>query len=355
MKLLKFPYLVQQKIIDLIEFQNILVLSFCSKRTKVLIQSLQRHRWKDLKFVKYSFDEKDKICVIVRLENIDECIFLSPTTLKETIITSMDVFGMGPEIPICLHPRYFGNQYLYDRKQKQLVAQGIHDFLYEFFRSSIDYEVKSEHKLPPSLKNINRTCIKVPKNTTAEELETCFTASPNQEYIEIDGHFNGILSTNSVIYGAEHLRIYFKGDHGDEILFRFKGNRLQFHATKFHDSTISQFLKEWKSNQGFQNLKSLSICSYEWKTYNGAELLKDIDIRQFDRPENILQITWRMSISYPSLMMFLFPPPKSFPSELSSRDYLIRDGDGEKASVLIENHNVRFALWKGNLCQMKNS
>ena len=88
-------------------------------------------------------------------------------------------------------------------------------------------------------------------------LEACFVASPNKEYIEINRHFNGILSTNSVIYGAKHLRVFFRGDHGDEILLRFRGNRLQFHAAKFHDSTICQFLKEWKSNQGFQNLKSL--------------------------------------------------------------------------------------------------
>ncbi|EFO92161.1 hypothetical protein CRE_10865 [Caenorhabditis remanei] len=115
--------------------------------------------------------------------------------------------------------------YIYEKEQKERVVQGIHDYLYQFFElSSIYYEVKSEDKLPPSLKNINRSCIKVPGNTTAEELEACFIASPNQEYIQLDGYFNGILSTNSVIYGAKNLRIYFKGGHGDGILLA-KGRR----------------------------------------------------------------------------------------------------------------------------------
>ncbi|EFP08904.1 hypothetical protein CRE_18061 [Caenorhabditis remanei] len=233
-------------------------------------------------------------------------------------------------------------------------VHGIHDYLYQFFgSSSIDYEIKTENELPPSLKNINKSCIKVPENTTAEELEACFTASPNQDYIEIDGHFNGILSTNSVIYGAKHLRVIFRGDHGDEILLRFKGNRLQFHLTKFHDSTICQFLKEWKSNQEFQNLKSLVINSYDYKNYDAAELLKDIDVRQLDKAEDILHINWRMSISFPSAMMVGCFPLKSFPSSFESRDYLIRDDDGEKASVFIEDDDVRFALWKGNSSVMK--
>ncbi|KAF1750048.1 hypothetical protein GCK72_016593 [Caenorhabditis remanei] len=352
MKLLKFPSLVQQQIFGFIEFNNLLVLSFCSKRTRYLIQSLQRYQWMNIKFVKYSIDENDKIYVSVRSETINGFFILSPITPKQPVITPMDVFGMGPEIPICVHPRYFGNQYLYDKEQKHLVVHGIHDYLYAFFGSSIDYEVESVgNELPPSLKNINRTCINVPKNTTAEELEACFTASPNQEYIEIDGHFNGILSTNSVIYGAKHLRVYFKGNHGDEILLRFRGARLQFHSTKFHDSTISQFLKEWKSNQGFQNLKSLSIGS-DWKNnYNAPKLLKDIDVKQLDQAEDIVHISWQMSCSY-------YRPERLF-SELPSKsgkvgfDYLIRDGDGEKASVFIEDHDVCFALWKGNSSVME--
>ena len=51
--------------------------------------------------------------------------------------------------------------------------------------------------------------------------------------------------------------------------------------------------------------------------------------------------------------MTSFVPGKSFKSGFSSRDYLIKDGDGEKASVLIENYYVHFALWKANSCEME--
>ncbi|KAF1750069.1 hypothetical protein GCK72_016615 [Caenorhabditis remanei] len=245
---------------------------------------------------------------------------------------------------------------MFMRKQKQLVVHGIHDYLYAFFgSSSIDYEVKSKHGLPPSLKNIKRTCIEVPGNTTAEKLEACFVTSPNQEYIQLNGDFNGSLCSNSAILGAEHLRICVNEGHGDEILLRFRGNRLQFDSTEFHDSTISQFLKEWKSNQGFQNLKSLSIGSNWRSNYNAPKLLKDIDVKQLDQAEDILHISWQMSCSYYRPERFFSElPSKSRKVGFLFRDYLIRDGDGVEASVSIENHFVSFAVWKGNSCEVKN-
>ena len=269
-----------------------------------------------------------------------------------------------------MHPRYFGNEYIYDKEQKQLVVQRIHDYLYQFLgSSSVDSKVEStEHKLPPSLKNINSTSIKVPENTTAEQLEACFTASPNQDYVEIDGHFYGSLCPKSAILGAYNLSICFKGGHGDEILSRFKGTRLQLHSAKFHDSTICQFLKEWKSNRGFQNLKSLAINSFNYKKYNAAELLKDIDVQQLDRPQDILHVTWQMrcvfilfQINSKKFRFFRVLHyvnhlkgsllQKSVRSGFRSRDYLMRDGDGVEASVFIDNYDICFALWNNNSCE----
>ncbi|EFP08868.1 hypothetical protein CRE_18058 [Caenorhabditis remanei] len=353
MKLLKLPSLVQQNVFEFLEFKQLLFLSSCSKRTRYSIQSLQKRRWKDIKFVQYSFDENDKICVSVRSEFLIGFFSLSPTTLEQSVITPMEAFGMGPEIPIRLHPKYFGI-YLYNRKQKHLVVQGIHDYLYEFFgSSSIDYEVEStENELPPSLKNIKRTCINVPENTTAEELEACFAASPNQEYIQLDGDFNGNLCPNSAILGAEHLTVISNKGHGDEILLGFRGKRFNCDCP-FHDATIVQFLNEWKSNKGFHNLESLEINSYTSKKYYDVMVLKDMDVKQLDRPQDTLRITWQMSRSY-TFPITSFVPVKSWKSGFSSRDYLIRDGDGEKASVSIENHFVSFALWNGNSCEMEN-
>ena len=100
MKLLKFPSLVQQNVFEFLEFKQLLFLSSCSKRTRYSIQSLQKYRWKDIKFVQYFFDKKDNINVSVKSENSSVGFSLSPTTLEETMITPMDVFGMGPTIPI---------------------------------------------------------------------------------------------------------------------------------------------------------------------------------------------------------------------------------------------------------------
>ncbi|EFP08927.1 hypothetical protein CRE_18083 [Caenorhabditis remanei] len=350
MKLLRFPSLVQQKIFELMGFHSLLILSFCSKRIKHLIQSLQRYRWKDIKFVNYSFVELNEIHITVGFDIKSERIYLFP--YKGLVTNPMRVFGMDPEVSCSFDTRLCGSKYTYNTEEKQRVVQGIHDYLYQFFGSSIDYEVESmETHLPPSLKNINSSRIKVPQNTTAEQLEACFTASPNQEYIEIGGHFTGNLCPNSVILGTEYLRIYCSAMHGDDILLRFRGKRLDVGQASFHDSTIVRFLNDWRTNKTFENLKSLLINSYDYKNYDAGKLLQDVGIKKMSQSEGILRLTWQMRLLYSTFLNFPRPPHRKWiPSAFESRDYLIRDGDGEKASVFIEDHYVCFAVWNGSSC-----
>ncbi|EFP11028.1 hypothetical protein CRE_30745 [Caenorhabditis remanei] len=203
---------------------------------------------------------------------------------------------------------------------------------------------------------------------TAEELEAYFTASPNQKYIQLEGDFNGNLCPNSAILGAEHLKVNCDG-YGDQLLLGFRGKRLACTGS-FRDSTIFQFLNAWRLNRGFHNLESVEINSSECNNYGAADPLKDMDVKQLDRPEDILHITWQVryvqegffqmnkllyfSRLYSSRNVISMFPAKSWKLGFSSRDYLIRDGDGEKASVSIKNHDVYFALWKGNSCEIEN-
>ena len=96
MKLLRFPSLVQHKIFEFKGFHSLLILSFCSKRIKYLIQSLQRYRWKDIKFVNYSFVELNEIHITVGFDIKSERIYLFP--YKDLVTNPMRVFGMDPEV-----------------------------------------------------------------------------------------------------------------------------------------------------------------------------------------------------------------------------------------------------------------
>ncbi|EFP08867.1 hypothetical protein CRE_18008 [Caenorhabditis remanei] len=350
MQLLRFPNLVQEKIFGSLELDELLVLSFCSNRTKYLIECLQKNRFRKIATISYTFDVNYFSVCTQPYYSKQGCRLMFDMRKK---VKPMQLFGIGSMISLCRwkNSQYDSSKYEYESSQEQTtVAKAVHSYLYQFFGSHAVYQVFSCIR-PPSLEKIDRTHIRVPENTTAEELEACFTASPNQEFIQLNGYFNGNLCPNSAILGAEHLTVN-SGGYGDEILLGFRGKRLECKGP-FHDATIVQFLNEWKSNRGFHNLESLIINSSDYKSYDRGDIIKNMDVKQLDRPEDILQITWEMSHSC-SYSMFSIVPPKSEPSDFRSRDYLIRDGDGEKVSISIENRNVRFALWKGNSCEIIN-
>ncbi|KAF1751101.1 hypothetical protein GCK72_017655 [Caenorhabditis remanei] len=171
----------------------------------------------------------------------------------------MKIFGMEPGTVCWLGYSMWPNVYLYRKKQKEAVIQGIHEYLCQFFGSSINYTILSEKKskeLPPTLKGVSSSDIWIPDGKTQEELESYFNDYPIQEYLKLSGKLNSRFIQNSVVYRSEYLKIDNCGNYGEEMLLNFKGRHLLFVNTNFRDSTIIQFLNKWKSNQGFQNVNN---------------------------------------------------------------------------------------------------
>ncbi|KAF1768838.1 hypothetical protein GCK72_000651 [Caenorhabditis remanei] len=70
MKLLRFPYLVQQEIMSTMDYQDLFLLSFCSKRVKNLVISSEKSRFKEIETVKYKL-----IGRIISIQNsVDETL-----------------------------------------------------------------------------------------------------------------------------------------------------------------------------------------------------------------------------------------------------------------------------------------
>ncbi|KAF1751099.1 hypothetical protein GCK72_017652 [Caenorhabditis remanei] len=251
----------------------------------------------------------------------------------------MKIFGMEPGTVCCSNYSESSNVYLY-RKQKEAVIQGVHEYLFQFFGSSINYTIFSQKttELPPILKHVSGSDIWVPDDKTEEELESYFTDYPIQKYLKLSGKLNSRFIPNSVVYRNEYLKID-SGNYGDEMLHNFKGRHLIFIYTNFRDSTIIQFLNKWKSNQGFQNLKALFINLFD-KVFDNLEIMRNIDVKHRKPSEDALQVKWRdmKTISIPHTC-------STEEKRLESRDYLIRDGDGQGASVEITPKGLSFVVW----------
>ncbi|EFP07538.1 hypothetical protein CRE_26562 [Caenorhabditis remanei] len=260
MQLLSFPALIQKEIFGNLHFDGLLILSFCSKRMRNVIQCLQKHRIKNLKTITYYFTRNDRISIVGKS---CDSILLKLNLSRSQDVICMDVFGMGREIPLWLtNLDYWCFTYNYRTEQKNIIIEGVHAYLLQFFESSVQYRVESDSsKLPPSLKHIHSSVYELPKNTTAEELEECFVSSPNQEYVSIYLDFACKISPKSIIYGIENLHVACFDYYNDHILFHFRGKSLIMETSAFKNITIIRFLEAWKSNQGFETLVFLSIGS----------------------------------------------------------------------------------------------
>ncbi|KAF1753514.1 hypothetical protein GCK72_020071 [Caenorhabditis remanei] len=265
--------------------------------------------------------------------------------LSEKHIIPMEVFGMDRDVPCCLNKSTKWCQktlYFYDKNQKEVIAQGIHSYLYQLFGPSVNYQVVSGfYELPPRLENINRSDV-ILKYLKEEkhELEAYFNATQNQEYVHIKGDLISKVISNSVVYGTKQLKINCCGNYGDEVLFRFRGESLFLKETMFRNSTIITFLNEWKSNRGFTSIKYLSIVCCDQKYLDTAVIEKNVKIKQLSQSEKMLVLTWKERT-----MVCMSRDDLSVDRSIMSRSYLIRDFDGEGASIEIHPTHFVFAVW----------
>ncbi|KAF1751312.1 hypothetical protein GCK72_017866 [Caenorhabditis remanei] len=321
MRILSLPTVVQREIFGHFKLEELLFLSFCSKRFKYLIQSIQGHRLKQIETITYTFS-RGKFSIGAGT--------LFHLTLYEgySCITPMELFGMSRETPCCWNRSPSCSLYNYDGKRRDSIIQGVHSYIQQFFGPSTYYEIESFNELPTSLENIRRSYIFLPDNSKPKELEACFKKSPIQQYVWLEGRLNGNLSSNSVIYKTEYLEV----DHfriGD-FLIHFKGDYLRCNHTSLDNTEIVEFLNAWKSNERCKNLKVLTIYSMfdldkneilgkvGHKSLNPWEFV-EWDIRDDNGGDNITTTT--------------------------TRDYLIRESDGKRAYVNITPKVVYLAVF----------
>ncbi|EFO92838.1 hypothetical protein CRE_18196 [Caenorhabditis remanei] len=331
MKFLSFPTLVQREIFDTFDLSELLILSFCSKKLKYLIQAIQKHRLNKVGTVKYSLLSLVYIIVNAISHDSDKMLNLFIISDDDSEILPMEVFGMHRDVPICLDgPSHI---YAYEKEQTGVIIEGIHTFLYQFFGPSPDYRVCTNNSQPPpNLKNINSSAIILPENITAEELENCFTASPKQEYIVINKETTYKLSPNSVIYDTDYLDLLRCDVDGEDVLFRFNGKSLTFSDSNLQNSTIIRFLNTWKSDRGFQNLKLLWI-DVSPELFNFAGIMESVDIKQSDES---FTLKWKQRSTTDARYRW---------NTADFSHHLMRSSDGVGASMTITQNHFYFVVW----------
>ncbi|EFO92805.1 hypothetical protein CRE_18214 [Caenorhabditis remanei] len=98
MQILRFPTLIQKEIFENLDFDELLVLSFLSKRCKQFIQTLQKNRFKKIKTIVYDFGWRDRISITVESVDSEYLLRLYFHRYDKSSLSPMKMFGITQDI-----------------------------------------------------------------------------------------------------------------------------------------------------------------------------------------------------------------------------------------------------------------
>ncbi|CAO4364285.1 unnamed protein product [Caenorhabditis nigoni] len=311
MKLLKYPYVVQNEILDHMKNSDLFELSLVSKRIRKLVKSSQRNRLKNAVSVMY------------------DCCYLLCRPL---------VYIQYKENNIMFYSRLF---YFIPLENRSMIESIHNNFLY-FFGNSVEYYWKTDnYKLPiPPLEHLSVCCrIRIPHEfEDLENVDNFFSSHPVWKSIELGFWADESLSpeSESRLYQAESIKITQYDRKLPPVLHNFQGKQAILGFYLCEASDLIEFVQRWKSGEAYQKLEHLKIKTRR-EEIPRDETLSAIGVRHIDASRRPPAHT------LPKLFIEYAFEPNTDP--IISHSYVVRESDNRVASVLIERDTLSFGVW----------
>ncbi|EFP02941.1 hypothetical protein CRE_28353 [Caenorhabditis remanei] len=339
MKLSGFPSVVQAEIFSSMELIDILLLSFCSKKVKERIERTMKSRFDKIISISYSSSSLEKASISSSNSNNNEFMKLVPRgEARNRSIVRMNLFGI--DVECCMATRNHPFFILCNQQDGERMLQTIHNYFRGFFGSSIEYHLESLClDYLPRLENIKYSYICFRNEGVGTQLwDGYLTVSPSQEYIRLNG--SGIFENEQSLKLAQTtvLDIWITESRAGDILRNFKGRQLFITDGIVTDDDIIQFLNSWKSSQTHQKLEFLSIYRGEVNDLNPENIMRNIDIKQFDANQEIPKYRYDRRKGWGKCDWKI--------EEFSSPNFIIRDADQHVASLRITTRGIQLASWR---------
>ncbi|EFO90567.1 hypothetical protein CRE_08059 [Caenorhabditis remanei] len=336
MKLLRFPYLVQQAIMSTMDYQDLFLLSFCSKRMKNLVISSEKYRFKEVQIVKYKL-----IGGIVSIQSLGD------ETLDNKVIypifkIMIEIFRFNAKsnmISFKIPMERIGKK-KYKIIRFPSTIEATLDHVLDIFGQHHDFLVCTYHlsdlRILSKLKNVKRSHLCLVGNTCADQLDEYFSASPKQKYIQCNVTLKGELKEDSGFYTTDLIDLHDHSSMSVGILKHFTGRKAFLRTERLENSDIIQFVQRWKYGKGHQNLEILIVRLDDYySSFEPNEVKKSIRIENLSRNPPIFLVD----------TTYIFDSRSWKKPSFSSWTYVVRETDQHVASVMIEKQKFVFAVW----------
>ncbi|CAO4360469.1 unnamed protein product [Caenorhabditis nigoni] len=232
----------------------------------------------------------------------------------------------------------------FKNRDKESVIESIHDYLLDFFGSSVQYHWRYDyfkHYFIPKLRNVS-FCLDITLNedfTEWEKLETFFSSSPAFKWIEMGTKLAAKpFHPESKFYQAESLLVIQRRNivPSPAILRHFQGKQLTIICDRWEISEdLIEFVNRWKSGEAFQNLEYLKIeINRNEVMHNG--ILNEIGAKFIDATRQ------PPTHSVPKIYDWHDKQTEPNTDAIRSRAYVVRQSDNCVASILIGNYRFSF-------------
>ncbi|EGT52267.1 hypothetical protein CAEBREN_32689 [Caenorhabditis brenneri] len=264
MKLLKLPYLVQKKVLKQMMYEELFLMSFLSKRSMRMVQSVKRKEIMKIEiyiwgaFYRFSAGSDKRAIVTLYQES-----YPTDKALRKSI--SLGNLACSMEYKQQVLPHY-PSLVIYSRfPETDTIATIVDDQLSALFGNYVIFEmsINDRYNVLPTFLNVTRTTMVFREPVNAHVLDDYFMNVQEQKYLNITiKELIGNLSSNSKFYNTQKLEIKCTDRSlTTDILSNFKGKELILNAPSDIDNEICQFVERWKSCQELKDFAFMQLVT----------------------------------------------------------------------------------------------
>ncbi|KAF1757416.1 hypothetical protein GCK72_013872 [Caenorhabditis remanei] len=295
LEILKFPYLVQQEMMKMMNYSELLMLSLCSSKALLLIRSLKFN----IHMVRYRI-HANTIALIFETNNGDSLHLLSVfKACSQDVQDTFEVVMRGSKLNCSFSTEKLtfskgdqGNIMVYGLSadiMQEILVDHMNYLLKEQFSNRLIVTIDNRLKYIPKIKNLE--CIFIyGELVEAKRLEQLLSTNPKNKVLRNSAVIDGVLEENSSIPHINWMHLWVRNNLQSQLLSRFTGDYLSISsAEKCDDSVIIKFLQEWTSGRKYQNLRTLLLFSQRNSFSNPANVLGNFETMPWDplrRPAN---------------------------------------------------------------------
>ncbi|KAF1764203.1 hypothetical protein GCK72_004150 [Caenorhabditis remanei] len=328
---LKLPYLIQLEVFKQLRYQEIFLLSLCSKNFNLRIQRLQLSP----QIVSYVLGTNE-YQVFVRNNDMIPHLLVHMKNVSEHIDVDRHVLrNLGGKSLKCRHDISTRTSYSLDYFDSDGALESLQNHVNILFRNKPRVQLDT-HFFHNSVINDVRDAIIQYEMLGRRELDAFMTAHPNLQNLKI-------LSTLLMwdippeILNIEGLSVDQPNITVPMIIERFNGKYLILNNAQLERLTLMTLVMGWRKKMTHHNLRAVIVKTYD-PIRDIRGLLRSLGVRRFDglrRPR-----TFRFDSKLITL-------ESNLSEEIDCSNYydIQQDDGGKWASIRLTTNKVRFFVW----------